>query len=31
MPLDQPYDVTHGLQGLPRLLGMHWLRPVMRV
>ena len=21
MPLDQPYDVTHGLQGLPSLLG----------
>ena len=31
MPLDQPYDVTNGLQGLPSLLGMHWLRPIMCV
>src|SRR5215831_15945172 len=31
MPLDQPYDVPHGLQGLPRLVGMHWVRPIMRV
>jgi hypothetical protein len=31
MPLDQPYNVTHGLQGLPSLLRIHWLRPIIRV